>query len=153
MDISVFIDKGRFNYRVGAFITCGDYVLLQKSENCEFWNMLGGRAHIGESSKQALIREMKEELGIEIDNMTLVHLAENFFPWEGIDVHEILMVYKVELPEEYLTKLENFAVIDGHGEVAKWFKKSKVKDLYCLPKLIYDLAKNDNRFKHTIVEE
>ena len=155
MDVSVFIEGERFNYRVAGFITCGDYVLLQKTEGCDFWNMLGGRVHIGESSKEAFVREMKEELDLKEKKKSLkfIDLAENFFVWEDYNVQELLMIYKLDLPKEYFERLEGFAVIDGHGEKARWFKRDEVKNLVCLPELIYGLAEDDTQFKHTIVHE
>lgn len=152
MDISVFIDGERFNYRVAGFITCGDYVLLQKSDSCAFWNMLGGRVHIGESSQDAFIREMKEELNLDIgeNDLKFIYMAENFFDWQNYKVQELLMVYKLELPEEYLEKFDGFSVIDGQNEKTKWFKKQDIKDVVCLPELIYDLAADDSTFKHIV---
>jgi ADP-ribose pyrophosphatase YjhB (NUDIX family) len=41
-------------------------VLLVKSLSDEFWDIPGGRIHCGEKPAQALKREMKEELGIDV---------------------------------------------------------------------------------------
>lgn len=56
---------------VGAAIVNGSKVLaMQRSEAMSlagFWEFPGGKIEAGESAKEALIREIKEELGVEIE--------------------------------------------------------------------------------------
>lgn len=55
----------------------------------------GGGVDFGESSQDALEREMKEELGWEIEFMTFVGAFESFHIINGIQEHEISFVYNV----------------------------------------------------------
>ena len=58
------------------------------NENRVFYYSVGGRVKFGESLEKAVLREVKEETGIEaeIDRMAFVH--ENFFTDDdGTDFH------------------------------------------------------------------
>ncbi len=49
-----------------AVIEKGGNVLLAKGAGDEFWDIPGGRIHSGEKPEEALTREIKEELGLDI---------------------------------------------------------------------------------------
>ena len=65
----ISFDQGnnRFNYRVVGVVIHKNSVLLHQGEGDSFWIFPGGRAELGESAEQTLRREMKEELGIEVE--------------------------------------------------------------------------------------
>ena len=138
-DINLSVEKDRFNFRVAAYITCKDSILLQKADNIDFYNLPGGRAKFQESTKEAIIRELKEELNLEVDSPKLMVVAENFFTWAGQNVEELLFVYKIELSDEYYEKLDHFKNIDSECEYMYWVNKDKLKDLDIRPTLIYNL--------------
>ena len=58
-----------------------------------FWVPVGGRVEFGESSRQAIIREVREELGAEINDLDLLGVLENLFTFDGGQGHEIVFVY------------------------------------------------------------
>lgn len=157
MDIEnvTFVQNGvRFNYRVAAFITCGNKVLLQKSP--KFYNMPGGRVQFGESTEDAVIRELKEEMGVEIKNFTLIQICENFFDWMGYRQQELLFVYKVQVDgNDELASRDNFKCADSENEIFSWHELKEVEKLNCLPEIIYDLAKRDDftNVKHMVFKK
>ncbi len=51
---------------VKAMIVDGDKVLITRSEGDTLWDLPGGRINEGESLEEAVAREIKEELGVEI---------------------------------------------------------------------------------------
>ena len=53
----------------------------------------GGGIEFGERSDQAARREMREELGAEVDDLALLAVLENVFTLEGQQGHEILFVF------------------------------------------------------------
>lgn len=139
VDVNFTANNERFNMRVAAYITCKNKVLLQKDDRQTFWNMVGGRAQINESTDEAIAREIKEELGLDISNGKLMVVAENFFNWQGNNVTELLFVYHVELNEVFVEMLEGNRVVDKPEEVLKWFDVKELKNIECKPQLIYDL--------------
>ena len=64
---------GRFSAGVAALVWCptdGKYLLLQRSESKDFgggaWECVTGRVDQGEGFTQAVRREVREELGVEV---------------------------------------------------------------------------------------
>ena len=68
-DLSVMIEDVKLNVRVGAIIRYKGKILVEKNNNVDFGVIPGGRVKTLESSKDALIREVKEEIGIDLSNI------------------------------------------------------------------------------------
>lgn len=58
-----------------------------------YYRPLGGGIEFGESSVQAVAREIREELGLEVLEPRLLGALENLFTYAGRPGHEIVMVY------------------------------------------------------------
>lgn len=101
-DISFLIENIKFNFRVSCVIVSpmDKKILLHKKKGDSFWNLPGGRTAIGESSMEAVKREIREEIGCECELKQLVTVSENFFTLNGIKYHELLMIFSGELENE-----------------------------------------------------
>ena len=150
-DISIMIGDTGFNYRVAALIECENKILLHKPDNWDFWNLPGGRVKTNEQSDIALIRELEEELGYIFNDLKFIQLAENFFLWQGKNAHELLFIFKIVLSKEHpITSKQDFTALDNDKLIFHWFEKTEIKNIRCLPTLIYSLAdKKDDDFIHT----
>lgn len=51
----------------GVIVNADKKILFQKREDHANWAIPGGKMDLGESPEQALVREMKEELGIDVE--------------------------------------------------------------------------------------
>ena len=112
--IQLDIDNGRFNYRVAGVCIHEGHVLLHRVESMDFWIMPGGRAELYESSRDALLREMREELGLEVTIDRLLWFVENFFSEDGRRWHELAFYYQFTLPEGACRDVrQEFSVVDG----------------------------------------
>lgn len=86
-------DNKWFRYRAAAIIIEESCVLFAGNEIDDYYYSIGGGVHMGESSEQAVKREVLEETGVsyEIDRLAVIH--ENFFNKTGKfkreDCHEI----------------------------------------------------------------
>lgn len=151
-DINIQVGDTRFNFRVAGLITNGNRVLLHKPKICDFWNIVGGRVKSGENTLQAFNRECEEELDLSFEKPILIHIAENFFTWQGNKAHELLFVYRVDLPDSHkLAKKQDFPSCESDEVIYRWFDKAKVINERCLPEIIYSLVeRNDNDILHTI---
>lgn len=77
---------------------------------------LGGEIEFGEHSRDALIREMREEIGAEITALRLLGTLENRFVFDGQRHHEIVLVYDAAFVDR---ALYTRPLIEGHnGNVA-----------------------------------
>ncbi len=83
-----------FTMGVRGLVTDGDgRVLLVEHTYVHGWYMPGGGVERGETAEQALIREMREEAGVELlDRPRLVSIHDNsaFFPGDHV------LVYRAE---------------------------------------------------------
>jgi ADP-ribose pyrophosphatase YjhB (NUDIX family) len=100
--ISFEIGDVRFNCRVVAVILDRDErrVLLHRASFEDFWSLPGGRIEIGEASIEALKREMREELSVEIEVDRLLWVSEEFFEYMSTKWHGIGLYFLVRLPAD-----------------------------------------------------
>ena len=62
MDLTLKTKEGYFNYRVAAVIVNDGKILAQRDTKTNEYYLPGGRVTFGETSEEALLREIKEEL-------------------------------------------------------------------------------------------
>ena len=109
-----------------------------KVKNQTFYRCLGGGIEFLEESQDALRREYREELGVEIEVGDFCGISENIFTYQGKKAHEIILFYNIKIKEEDLK--EKYHIIDNNCETyAYWIDvndfKNNIKILY--PKQIF----------------
>ncbi len=113
MDINFKDESGEFKYRVvGILIDENERLLVQAVANNQFYCLPGGRVEIGESSKEALARELEEELGFPVEVGNPKFLIENFFVSSRTNIlaHEIGIYFMIKskfAPKEDWEFVEN----------------------------------------------
>jgi ADP-ribose pyrophosphatase YjhB (NUDIX family) len=84
----------------------GDSILvsfgLDPGTGGQYARTLGGAIEFGERAEDALRREMREELGVEIRDPRLLGVLENIFEIEGRRHHEIIFVFDAALADPAL---------------------------------------------------
>lgn len=133
-------DQGnqRFNFRIVGVAMHEGSVFLHQGEGEDFWTFPGGRAELGETAEETLRREMREELGAEIEVGRLLWLVENFFTYDNFDYHEIALYFLMRLPLDspYLAQSSPFYGAEGMMKLTfQWFPQSleTLKNLPLLP--------------------
>lgn len=104
-------------------------------EQSYFYRPLGGGIEYGESSETAIMREIREELSVEIENVELLGVLESIFIYQGEQGHEIVFVFDAELSDKSLYELDEF---EGYEQEANVGFKAKWKSLE-------DIEKNGGR--------
>lgn len=84
--------------RACAIIRQADRILLNRFGGDSFWALPGGAVELGEFSSDALVREMREELGVTVEIGRLVWMVENLFEYRGTSYTEYGFYYEVESP-------------------------------------------------------
>jgi 8-oxo-dGTP diphosphatase len=78
-----------------AIIDANDQILIAKRPNKKhlsgFWEFPGGKVEKGESPENALVREVKEELNIDINNKCIAPLTFSEFDYKKF--HLLLLLY------------------------------------------------------------
>lgn len=123
----------RFFYRaVGVAIEDG-YVLLHRMDDVDYWILPGGRVEFGETSADALKREMQEELGRTVEVGRLLWVAESFRVDAGLIVHGIGFYYAMKLPGDSANRAP-FEVMDGRFRLLfAWHKLADLPALTVYP--------------------
>ena len=129
MDISVMIGNTKFNLRVGVIFKYREEVLIELSKIGSNSVIPGGRIKVGEDSRDAIKREMEEEMGFSIDKekLVFVKLFENFFTYENTPVHELFIVYEYPVCEDAYQKL--CTLKDNKDNDNTYFSFIKLNDL------------------------
>ena len=110
-----------------------------KSKNQEFYRCLGGGIEFLERSEDALKREFKEEINIEIELGDFLGISENIFNYKGNDAHELILFYEAYINDkDYQQKYD---LLDDDIETeAVWvdIDKFKNKELILYPAQIFN---------------
>jgi len=78
-----------------------------------FYRLLGGGIEYGETSLEALNREFKEELDVELKNCRLLSVVENIFSFNGLPGHEIDFIYEADFLDSSNYQKEEFDILDS----------------------------------------
>ncbi len=87
-----------------------------------FYRPLGGAIEFGETSDQALRREMREEVNAELTNLRYLGALENIFTCDGKMGHEIVLVYRADFSDPVMYSQETFQGNDDGGEIKVLWK-------------------------------
>jgi len=101
-------------FRHNGRILVGEHVDPQKQET--FYRPLGGGIEFGEHSREALARELREELGADVANLRYLAALENIFTFNGRPGHEIVQVYDGELADKSLYEPLTLIGREDNGE-------------------------------------
>jgi 8-oxo-dGTP diphosphatase len=91
-------------------------------EMAGLWEFPGGKVHAGERAEIALIRELKEELGIDVTEACLAPLT---FASHGYEAFDLLMPL-------YVCRRWSGAVMPIEGQELKWVRPQRLRD-YPMP--------------------
>jgi 8-oxo-dGTP pyrophosphatase MutT (NUDIX family) len=133
--ISFDIDDVRFNYRTAAICHCNDKILLHRARQDDFWALPGGRCEASETAKEAVVREMKEELDVSALAGRLVFVVENFFTYDDWHGHEVGMYFEVQLPQDspVTRKQAPWTPPDEPDAVFRWFAAEELAGICIKP--------------------
>ncbi|WP_148616055.1 NUDIX hydrolase [Nocardioides rubriscoriae] len=62
-----------------------------------YHRLIGGGVELGETSREAVLREVDEELGAAVHDLRLVTTVENIFRFDGALGHEVVFLYSGRL--------------------------------------------------------
>jgi 8-oxo-dGTP diphosphatase len=121
---------------VGAVILDGDKILLEKRKNEPSkgkWSVPGGLVELGEDVEQAVIREVKEETGLEVYEPRLVDVVNYVSLGEkgGVLYHYVILDYLVTVKSGNPTAASD-------ADALKWVPFNEVEE--------YDLTESFRLF-------
>ena len=72
-------DKHWFRYRAAAIIRQGDSILMATNPGVDYLYSVGGAVQLGETAEEAVVREVLEETGVQMEIERLAAIHENLF--------------------------------------------------------------------------
>ncbi len=107
-----------------------------------FYRPLGGAVEPGETSREAITREIQEELALEVTELSLLGTLENLFTYEGRPMHEIVFVYDGKFSDKSVYARSSLTVREDNGEIlpARWWPIDAFDDYDRLvPEVLFSL--------------
>ncbi|HFI0054766.1 TPA: NUDIX hydrolase [Streptococcus suis] len=144
MDFRTRIDNQIFGVRETALIIKDGKIFLTKDAKGRYYT-IGGAVAVNEIAQAAVIREVKEELGVDSCVNQLAFVVENQFTHEDIDFHNIEFHFIVEpigeVPKE---------MIEGKlKQACEWIELDKLVNLDVVPAfLAQELPNWNGQVKH-----
>jgi ADP-ribose pyrophosphatase len=111
------MEDGIFNFRVAGILFDRNRVLVHRLIDDDFYAFPGGRVEMFESTEDTVIREMNEELGIDVKVNRLLWISEHFFDHKENKYHEICFYYLIECSDtSHLNRGDIFYITEGKNE-------------------------------------
>lgn len=153
-DLSIIIDGVKFNFRVGLLVKMKKQVLVECNQDYDFVVLPGGRVKTLESSEDALIREINEEMKIDLTkyNLEFIGIDENFFELDNIKYHELYFIYKIEIDENTEDFKDGMINYDSKVNYYKWVDILDLKEVNLFPKSLINII-DSNGIHHSIQKD
>ena len=127
-DILFDVDGVLFSYRVGGVLIKDNKILLTKGG--DDYSLPGGHSQIGETSQETIVREFKEETGLDVEPLNVISTYENFWKWDDKGCHQLCIYYKLKMVDETQNLVPN---PDTKGTEYVWLELEKLKSINLYP--------------------
>lgn len=123
----------KIDFTTSALIVHKNKVLLRRHDKYKIWLSVGGHIELDEDPNQAVIREVKEEVGLTI---TLIGESVKFkdemnlIPPRFLNRHRINETHE-HIDMVYFATIDDDTIVQGKGEKSdeiRWFTKEELMD-------------------------
>lgn len=119
-------------------ILSNDYILMTQRNEPELpeadkkWDFPGGKMEFGEDANETIQREIKEELGIEVEPEEMIpYIQTNVWNYEDHCLHAIVCCYVCKLTSQ--SQKKNIKLEERKVKKAKWLKIEEINIKNVLP--------------------
>jgi ADP-ribose pyrophosphatase YjhB (NUDIX family) len=131
--------NNKFNYRVAGIAFYNNKILLHTTSEHDYWVLPGGRVEFNEASSQGIIRELKEELAVDVQVKRLSYVHELVIKKVDRNFHELCFYYLISIPQDHrILKLDSqFNGFEDDGKLMfKWFSFNELDAIELHPEFI-----------------
>ena len=126
----------KIDWTIDVLIVHEDKVLLRKHDKYKVWLMVGGHIELDEGPEEAALREVKEEVGLDVE---LIGTVSDISEGEGyrellapafMNIHKINDTHE-HLALVYFARALSTEIVEGEGEKSdgiRWFTKEELDD-------------------------
>ena len=120
-DILFDLGNARFSYRISALIVQNGRILLQCPVGTSDYAFIGGHVAFGETTKETLVREIREEIHADAVIGDLIAVGEVFIDWGRLPdgtlrhCHQIGLYFLATVDESQLPAADRFCGYDEAG--------------------------------------
>ena len=156
-DLTIELDEGVLNCRAAAIINHNGKILFHKNTAEPHYALVGGRVQITERSDDTVKREIKEELGKDIEITGYICTIENLFnhPHNGKKYHEIMFVHSAEFIDDDDKKItetmQNIEEAEEEKHIQyEWIDLDKIDSYDIRPAVIKEILKQGTFPTHVV---
>ncbi|HEM4927554.1 TPA: NUDIX hydrolase [Streptococcus suis] len=144
MDFRTVVGNQSFGVRATGLLVKDEKLFLVRAPEGNYYT-LGGAIQLGETTEEAVQREMQEELGIDVELGPLAFIVENHFTLQEKSYHQIEFLYIVTPLSNPATNLE-----EGNSvRQCEWVAFADLEKLNLNPAFLKtELANWDGQLKH-----
>ena len=155
--IKMKTERLNFKFRVSGIVIKDNKLLVVDMDDSGFLCLPGGYVELGETTEEACIRELEEEVGKKFKINEYCGVIENFFKNKfNKNIHEISFYYTLVPTQELDTN--NFTLMENDkGNIIKldfkWIDINKIDKFDIRPEFLKEILKNKLNFNHLVIDE
>ena len=147
-DFRIKVENTVFGVRATALIVQNHKLLVTKDKDKYY--TIGGAIQVNESTEDALVREVGEELGVKAQAGQLAFVVENRFEQDGVYYHNIEFHYLVDLLEDAPLTMQE----DEKTQPCEWIDLDKFEDIQLVPAFLKTALPDwDGQLRHIHLNE
>ena len=158
--IKIKTENFNFKFRVSGIVINDNKILLVDMDDSGFLCLPGGYVELGETTEQAICREMQEELGYKLEIVKYLGVVENFFVNKySKTMHEICFYYLLKPSKGEKAIYTDYSLIEndkGHNIKLnfKWINIDTIDEYDVRPSLLKKIVKSKTlTINHVIFNE
>ena len=137
-----------FGVRATALIVKDNRLLVVEDEDGFY--TIGGAIQVDEATEDAVVREVREELGVKSQVGELAFVVENRFEQDGVSYHNIEFHYLVDLLEDAPLTMQE----DEKTQPCEWIDLDKLQNIQLVPAFLKTALPDwDGQLRHIHLEE